>query len=135
LVVLVILKADELRWFDLFSVCRAETGSDKISSDPPALDDTGEPMSQSTTTTPAASWIQKTPGVIGRDACIRNSRIAVWMLVEAKRLGFSDEELRERYDPPLTQADLETAWAYAAAQAEEIEQAIRDNDISDDDAS
>jgi uncharacterized protein (DUF433 family) len=86
-------------------------------------------MSQSTTTTPIASWIQKTPGVIGGDACIRNSRIAVWMLVEAKRLGFSDEELRQRYDPPLTQADLDTAWAYVAANGEEIEQAIHDNDF------
>ena len=45
-------------------------------------------MPQSTTATPVASWIQKTPGVIGGDACIRNTRIAVWMLVEAKRLGF-----------------------------------------------
>ena len=41
------------------------------------------------------------------------------MLIEAKRLGFSDEELREKYDPPLTQADLDTAWAYAAANGED----------------
>ena len=32
--------------------------------------------------------------------------VAVWMLVEAKRLGLTDAELRQRYDPPLTQADL-----------------------------
>ena len=86
-------------------------------------------MSQLTTTTPAASWIQKTPGVIGGDACIRNSRIAVWMLVEAKRLGFSDAELQNHYVIPLTQADLDAAWAYAAAYSGEIEQAIHDNDF------
>jgi uncharacterized protein (DUF433 family) len=86
-------------------------------------------MSQSTVKTPVPSWIQKTPDVIGGDACIRKTRIAVWMLVEAKRLGFSDEELRARYDPPLTQADLDMAWAYASANGEEIEQAIHDNDF------
>jgi uncharacterized protein (DUF433 family) len=37
--------------------------------------------------------IQKTAGVIGGDACIRRTRIAVWMLVEAWRLGFTDDEL------------------------------------------
>ena len=30
--------------------------------------------------------------------------------------------------PPTTQADLDTAWAHAAANAQEIEQAIHDND-------
>jgi uncharacterized protein (DUF433 family) len=70
--------------------------------------------------------------VIGGDACVRNTRIAVWMLVEARQIGFTDDELRERYDPPLTQADLDAAWAYAAANPEEVEQAIRDNDISGD---
>ena len=89
-------------------------------------------MSQPTVTPPAASWIQKTPGVIGGDACVRNTRIAVWMLVEAKRLGFSDAELLHRHVVPLTQADLDVAWAYAAANPDEIEQAIRDNETCDD---
>ena len=76
----------------------------------------------------AASWIQKTPGVIGGDACIRATRIAVWMLVVAQRLGMSDEELRTRYDPPLSQADLEAAWEYYEKHPEEIEQAIREHE-------
>ena len=97
--------------------------------EPPAPAAPGKPMSRSTTTTPAASWIQKTPGVIGGDACVRNTRIAVWMLVEAKRDGLTDDDLLKSYDPPLTQADLDAAWAYAAANAEEIEQAIFDNDL------
>lgn len=92
-------------------------------------------MSQLTTTPPVASWIQKTPGVIGGDACVRNTRIAVWMLVGAKRLGFSDTELQTRYVIPLTQADLDAAQAYASANPVEIEQAIRDNDGSNDEIS
>jgi uncharacterized protein (DUF433 family) len=74
------------------------------------------------------SWIQKTPGVCGGDACIRKTRITVWMLVEAQRLGFSDEELRTRYDPPLSQADLDAAWKYFEHHSDEIEQAIRENE-------
>ena len=73
------------------------------------------------------SWIQKTPGVIGGDACIRNTRIAVWMLVEARRLGFTDAELLQRYDPPLTEQELAAAWRYAEQHHEEIETNIRDN--------
>jgi uncharacterized protein (DUF433 family) len=64
-----------------------------------------------------ASWIEKTPGVIGGDACIRTTRIAVWMLIVARKLGLSDEELRTRYHPPLTQGDLEAAWEYYVKSA------------------
>src|SRR5262249_52763907 len=75
-----------------------------------------------------ASWIQKTPGVVGGDACVRTTRIAVWMLVVGRRLGLSDEELTVRYDPPLTQADLDAAWDYYQGHREEIEQAIRESE-------
>lgn len=74
------------------------------------------------------SWIEKNPGVIGGDACVRRTRIAVWMLVEARRLGFSDEELRDRHVVLLTQADLDAAWAYYDMNREEIDQAIRENE-------
>jgi uncharacterized protein (DUF433 family) len=70
--------------------------------------------------------IQKTSGVIGGDACIRNTRIAVWMLVESRRLGISDEQLLHDY-PLLTRDDLNAAWAYFAAHSDEIETAIREN--------
>jgi uncharacterized protein (DUF433 family) len=82
----------------------------------------------STKNSPVASWIQKTPDVNGGDACVRSTRIAVWMLVVSHRLGISDEELRARYDPPLTQADLDAAWVYYQNQREEIEQAIREHE-------
>ena len=74
------------------------------------------------------SWIQKTPDVVGGDACILNTRIPVWGLVEARRLGITDPELMTSYAPPLSQADLDAAWAYAAANPGEIEQCIRENE-------
>ena len=70
--------------------------------------------------------IRKTPGVIGGDACVRGTRIAVWMLVESKRLGRTDAELLADH-PSLTQDDLNAAWAYFAAHPDEIEAAIRAN--------
>ena len=77
--------------------------------------------------TTAEHLIQKTPGVIGGDSCIRRTRIAVWMLVNARRLGITDEQLLRDY-PGLTQDDLNAAWVYYAAHPEEIETAIREND-------
>ena len=49
------------------------------------------------------------------------------MLVEARRLGFTDAELLQRYDPPLTEEELAAAWHYAERHHEEIEADIRDN--------
>ena len=73
-----------------------------------------------------ASWITRTPGVVGGDACIRNTRISVWGLVEARRLGLTDGEILDRIEN-LTRADLTAAWVYAEAHSDEIERAILDN--------
>jgi type III restriction enzyme len=82
---------------------------------------------QPSPTTPASSsWIQKTPGVVGGDACVRKTRITVWGLVEWRHLGLSDAEILARV-PGLTPADLEAAWEYYEHNRDEIEQAIRDN--------
>src|SRR5438128_10746419 len=77
--------------------------------------------------TTTASWISKRPDRCGGDACIRDSRIPVWVLVNYRRLGGSDQDLLRDY-PSLTAADLEAAWEYAAAHQEEIESAIRENE-------
>ncbi|MEA5451289.1 DUF433 domain-containing protein [Leptolyngbya sp. CCNP1308] len=63
--------------------------------------------------------IAKTPGVCGGVACITGTRIAVWLLVEAKQLGISEAQLLEDYGH-LTAVDLVNAWAYAAAYPAEI---------------
>ena len=74
------------------------------------------------------SWIEKNPGVIGGDACVRRTRIAVWMLVEARQAGCTDADLLTRYDPPLSQADLDAAWAYYDENRNEVEHALWENE-------
>lgn len=73
-----------------------------------------------------ARGITKTPGVCGGEACLAGTRIAVWLLVEARRLGVSEAQLLDDY-PHISAADLVNAWAYADAYPEEVEAAIRAN--------
>ncbi len=73
------------------------------------------------------SWIEKTPGVCGGDACIRTTRHTVHGLVEWRKLGLSDAGILEAH-PELTLADLEAAWDYYRNHAAEIEGAIKEND-------
>lgn len=77
------------------------------------------------------SWrgIEKTPGVCGGDACIAETRIPVWVLVNARRLGITETELLRDY-PTLSATDLANAWVYASAYAEEIEAAIQENEAA-----
>jgi len=77
----------------------------------------------------ANTWegIRKTPNVMGGDACIRETRIPVWLLVSCRRLGLSEAKLLENY-PGLSATDLANAWAYAAAYPDEIEITIRRQD-------
>lgn len=73
--------------------------------------------------------IEKTPGICGGDARIANTRIPVWVLVQARKLGSSEAEILQDY-PSLTATDLANAWAYAMANAEEVEAAIQANDAA-----
>jgi uncharacterized protein (DUF433 family) len=70
--------------------------------------------------------IQSTPGVCGGEACVGMTRVAVWMLEEARRSGAGDLELLKDY-PGLSVFDLEAAWQYVEAHREEIDRAIRAN--------
>src|SRR5262245_54507677 len=80
----------------------------------------------STVETPA---IQKTPNVCGGAACIRQTRIAVWMLVLDRKLGMTDTEVLNSL-PALMPADLDAAWEYYRANPVEIEQSIWLNDTA-----
>lgn len=73
--------------------------------------------------------VEKTPGIVGGDACITGTRIPVWDLVEYRRLGASDGTILEAY-PQLTATNLTYAWQYAEAHAEEIELAIQQNEAA-----
>jgi uncharacterized protein (DUF433 family) len=71
------------------------------------------------------SWIQKRSDVCGGDACIRDTRVPVWSLVQARRLGATDEQLQTYFVTPLSPADVQAAWRYYEQHPEEIDQAIR----------
>jgi uncharacterized protein (DUF433 family) len=73
------------------------------------------------------SGIQKTPGVSGGEACMRNTRHTVSGLVQWRRLGLSDGLILEHH-PDLTSADLEEVWSYYLQHRKEIDQAIREDD-------
>jgi uncharacterized protein (DUF433 family) len=74
-----------------------------------------------------ASWISKQPDRCGGDACVRDTRIPVWVLENFRRLGANDAEILAAY-PSMNAADLEAAWAYATANIEEMDRDIRENE-------
>ncbi len=73
--------------------------------------------------------IDSTPGVAGGEPCIVRTRIPVWLLAQARRLGTSEANLLRAY-PTLRAEDLATAWAYYRVHRDEIEQQIRENEAA-----
>ena len=73
--------------------------------------------------------IDSTPSVCGGEPCITRTRIPVWVLEQARRLGGSEAELLRCY-PTLRAEDLANAWAYVRSHREEIEQQIRENEAA-----
>src|SRR5947199_9203596 len=71
--------------------------------------------------------IDSTPGVNGGEACIVRTRIPVWVLVQARRLGTSEADLLRAY-PSLRAEDLANAWAYYRSHHNDIEQQVRHNE-------
>jgi uncharacterized protein (DUF433 family) len=82
-------------------------------------------MSSNLTT--ANSWVQKTPGVCGGRACIRNTRVTVWGLVNSRRLGAADEQILANI-VGVTPEDLRAAWDYYREHPAEIDDDIRANE-------
>jgi uncharacterized protein (DUF433 family) len=78
-------------------------------------------------TTKKKSWVQKTLGVCGGRACIRNTRITVWGLVNSRRLGLTDLQILENIGD-LTPEDLHVAWDYYREHPAEIDEDIRENE-------
>lgn len=74
----------------------------------------------------ASERVLKTPTVMGGKACIGGTRIAVWTLVEWKKLGVSDDGLLRDY-PDLTADDLHAAWDYYGEHPREIDADILEN--------
>ena len=74
--------------------------------------------------------VRKTPNVCGGDACIRDTRIMVWLLVSFKLGGMPDDEILEGY-PGLTPTDLTAAWKYYRQHPAEIDEAIATQENDD----
>jgi uncharacterized protein (DUF433 family) len=65
--------------------------------------------------------------VCGGEPCLVRTRIPVWTLVQARRLGASESDLLKAY-PVLGAEDIAEAWAYFRAHREEIENQITANE-------
>ncbi len=77
----------------------------------------------------AFAGIESNPDVCGGDPCIVRTRVPVWLLVQARRLGTTEAELLHCY-PTLRAEDLANAWAYYRSHCEEINLQIRQNEES-----
>lgn len=71
--------------------------------------------------------IESTPAVLGGEPCIVRTRIPVWLLVQARKLGSSEAELLKAY-PALRAEDITNAWSYYYAHRQEIEKQICENE-------
>jgi uncharacterized protein (DUF433 family) len=77
----------------------------------------------------ACPGIERRADVCGGEACIIRTRIPLWLLEQARRLGTSDADILRSY-PALRADDLINAWAYARAHPDEVEEQIRANEAA-----
>jgi uncharacterized protein (DUF433 family) len=73
--------------------------------------------------------IESEPSICGGSATIVRTRIPVWALEQARRLGTSEAEILRSY-PSLRAEDLANAWAYVRGHREEIEREIVENEAA-----
>jgi uncharacterized protein (DUF433 family) len=73
--------------------------------------------------------IESEPSICGGSATIVRTRIPVWVLEQARRLGMSEAELLRSY-PSLRAEDLANAWAYVRSHRDEIEREIAENEAA-----
>ncbi len=71
--------------------------------------------------------IESRPTVCGGEPCIVRTRIPVWVLEQARRLGTSEADLLGAY-PSLRAEDLANAWAYVRSHGDEIARQIEQNE-------
>ena len=71
--------------------------------------------------------IDSRPDVAGGEPCIVRTRIPVWLLERARRLGTTEAQLLAAY-PTLRAEDLVNAWAYIRSHEPEIDRQIRENE-------
>jgi uncharacterized protein (DUF433 family) len=75
------------------------------------------------------SGIESRSGVIGGSAGIRHTRIPVWILEQARRLGMSEAEILDAF-PSLQTEDLPNAWVYVWTHRDEIDREIEEGEAA-----
>ena len=75
--------------------------------------------------------IESKPDVMGGMPCITRTRIPVWLLEQARRLGTSEADLLRDY-PTLTVQDLANAWNFVRSHRVEIDAQIEANEKDED---
>ena len=73
--------------------------------------------------------IEADPEICGGEPRIVRTRIPVWVLVQARKLGTSEAEMLRAY-PTLRAEDLANAWAYYRGHRKDIEQQIQENEAA-----
>ncbi len=71
--------------------------------------------------------IESTSGVCGGEPCIVRTRIPVWLLENARRMGATDANILSSY-PSLRAEDLVSAWDYSRTHKGEIDEQILANE-------
>ena len=71
--------------------------------------------------------VESNPDVMGGDPCIVRTRIPIWLLEQARRLGATEADLLADY-PSLRAEDLVNAWAYVRAHPDEIDRQIEEQE-------
>ena len=73
--------------------------------------------------------IETSDDVCGGEPCMVRTRIPVWVLEQARRLGTGEATLLQAY-PTLRAEDLANAWAYVRSHRLEIEEQIREHETA-----
>jgi uncharacterized protein (DUF433 family) len=71
--------------------------------------------------------VESEPDVCGGEPRIVRTRIPVWVLEQARRLGTSEADILKAF-PTLHAEDLANAWAYVRQHRAEIDQQIAANE-------
>ena len=71
--------------------------------------------------------IEIDPDIASGEPCILRTRIPVWVLVHAWKLGASESDLLKNYQS-LRAEDLVNAWGYYRLHREKIDQQIAENE-------
>ena len=65
--------------------------------------------------------------VCGGEPCLVRTRMPVWVLERARRLGTTEAEILRCF-PTLRPADLAAAWDYVRAHKAQVDEQIRANE-------